>query len=49
MLARIVYYMKDSIPREQIVVTNSLERAKRMAWDTARKLRAVDFEVEMIA
>ncbi len=49
MLARIVYYMKDSIPKEQIVVTNSLERAKMMAWDTARKLKAVDFEVEWVA
>ncbi len=49
MLARIVYYMRDSLPEEQIVVTNSLKRAEMVAWDTARRLRAVDFEVEWVA
>ena len=48
-LARIVYYMRDSLPEEQIVVTNSIKRAEMVAWDTARRLRAVDFEVEWVA
>ncbi|WP_175059427.1 hypothetical protein [Thermococcus sp. 2319x1] len=47
MLARIVYYKRNSIPEEEIVVVSKVERALEIA---RRKLgiEVVGFEVEII-
>ncbi|WP_157722400.1 hypothetical protein [Thermococcus gorgonarius] len=49
MLARIVYYRRDSLPEEVVVVTNDLEKAKRLARDRAKEFNAFDYEVEWVA
>ncbi|USG99277.1 hypothetical protein K1720_06950 [Thermococcus argininiproducens] len=47
MLARIVYYRLNSIPEEEIIAANKIEKAIEMA---EKKLRndIVEFEIEII-
>jgi hypothetical protein len=49
MLARIVYYRKDSLPEEVIVVTNDPRKAEELARAKVREFNAVGYEVEWVA
>jgi len=48
MLARIVYYVPDSIPQEEIIAASSFEKALEVARAKLKKVNAIKFEIELI-
>jgi len=49
MLVRIVYYRKNTLPEERIVVTNDIKKAERIAREEMERLNAREYELEWIA
>ena len=49
MLVRIVYYLRDTLPEERIIVTNDMEKAEKIAREEMERLRARDYELEWVA
>lgn len=49
MLARIVYFRKDTVPVEEVIAASRYETALNVAKEHVKRWGAVSFEIELIA